>query len=183
MKLSLETTKNGVFFALLFLPLVVGFGFPFPPLEKDNVAILAVEGFSSFLLFVGHDSYSVGDRCYCESTFDHQIGEFLLDDTPLGPNTTIRDICNFLGPGPGSWGRPRYNDIQCGNGPPNADILRDEILCPGQVDHGVQGCGFIGPKWNFDVQSDDNEGTILSRFWSWLYLTVFGVFAPLLFGG
>lgn len=43
----------------------------------------------------------------------------------------------------------RYNDVQCGNGPPNWDV--DEHLCPGRVDLGPgKGCGHIGPKWDLD---------------------------------
>lgn len=60
------------------------------------------------------DSYSVGDSCYCITTFDHNIGEVYYE-TPLGWATT-REICSYLGPGPGAEGRPVYNDLQCGNG-------------------------------------------------------------------
>ena len=68
-------------------------------------------------------------------------------NTTLGKLTVI-EICELLGPGPGSADRPRYNDIQCGNGPPND--AGDEELCPGRVDIDG-GCGQIGPKWNFDA--------------------------------
>jgi hypothetical protein len=91
------------------------------------------------------DSYSVGKRCYCESTFDHDIGPIKVN-TPLGV-MTVRDVCDLLGSGPGSSGRPKYNDIQCGNGP--ANNLGDEDACPGRIDIGVVGCGQIGPMWNF----------------------------------
>lgn len=93
------------------------------------------------------DSYSVGDQCYCASTFDHAIGELVMT-TPAGPRT-VREICDALGPGPGTEGRPVYNDIQCGNGP--ANDAGDEDDCPGRVDLGREGCGHIGPTWDLDV--------------------------------
>lgn len=93
-----------------------------------------------------HDSYSVGDRCYCESSFDHGIGVFQYE-TPLGW-MTVAQACALLGPGPGSAGWPKYNDVQCGNGPPND--AGDEHTCPGRTDIGPSGCGQIGPKWNFN---------------------------------
>ena len=66
-----------------------------------------------------HDSYSVGDKCCCESSnFDRGIGTFQIE-TPLGW-MTVEEACALVGPGPGSsGGRPKYNDIQCGNNPPN----------------------------------------------------------------
>ena len=165
-------------FVLLSLP-TVAFGFFWAPLEEDNVAILTVDGDPNVIPIFWHDSYSVGDRCYCESTFDHDVGGFTVDeDTPLGSNATIREICDYLGPGPGSWGRPKYNDIQCGNGPPNNDAKRDEITCPGRVEYGENGCGYIGPKWNWNTNDVDKDGTIFSNFLSWLYLTVFSIFSP-----
>lgn len=93
------------------------------------------------------DSYSVGDQCYCESTFDHDIGAVVVA-TPGGPRT-VREVCDALGPGPGSAGRPIYNDIQCGNGP--ANDAGDEDDCPGRVDLGREGCGHIGPTWDLSV--------------------------------
>ncbi len=92
------------------------------------------------------DSYSVGDRCYCDTTFDHDIGDIRVD-TPVG-NLTVRQVCDQLGDGPGSDGRPIYNDVQCGNGP--ANDAGDEDYCPGRVDIGREGCTHIGPVWNFD---------------------------------
>lgn len=97
------------------------------------------------------DSYSVGDQCFCETTFDHNIGPVVVD-TELG-RMTVRQACDRLGRGPGSNGRPLYNDVQCGNGP--ANDAGDEDWCPGRVD--VQGsdderklgCNQIGPKWKF----------------------------------
>ncbi len=99
------------------------------------------------------DSYSVGSRCYCESTFDHSIGPIMVD-TPVG-RRTVRQVCDAIGPGPGSRGtggepdRPLYNDIQCGNGP--ANDAGDEDDCPGRVDIGREGCGHIGPRWDLSV--------------------------------
>lgn len=92
------------------------------------------------------DSYSVGDRCYCDSTFDHDIGPIRVD-TPRG-RISVLEACNIIGPGPGRNGRPIYNDIQCGNGP--ANDAGDEDYCPGRVDLGRAGCVQIGPKWKFD---------------------------------
>jgi len=92
------------------------------------------------------DSYSVGDRCYCESNFDHNIVDLRVD-TAVG-NITVAEACDIIGPGPGSNGRPLYNDIQCGNGP--ANDAGDEDYCPGRVDIGKEGCPQIGPRWNFN---------------------------------
>ncbi|CAM9537598.1 unnamed protein product [Sphacelaria rigidula] len=90
------------------------------------------------------DSYSVGSRCYMQSTFDHGIGTVEVD-TPLGPRT-IKELFDLLEPGPDSSGRPLYNGIRCGNGP--ANDAQDEIDCPGLVNHGRAGCGQIGPVWD-----------------------------------
>lgn len=91
------------------------------------------------------DSYSVGDQCYCDTTFDHDIGDILVD-TSVG-EITVREACELVGPGPGSSGRPIYNDVQCGNGP--ANDAGDEDYCPGRVDIGKEGCVQIGPTWTF----------------------------------
>lgn len=120
------------------------------PLMQDNKVILNVTGLSSVGLSWS-DSYSVGNSCYCESTFDHGIGDMKVK-TPLSKSPmTIRQVCDLLGPGPGSTNRPKYNDIQCGNGPPYNSTVRasDEIPCPGRVEYGIDGCKYIGPKWNF----------------------------------
>jgi hypothetical protein len=90
------------------------------------------------------DSYSVGQQCYCATTFDHGIGDIVVD-TPAGKRT-VREVCEKIGDGPGAAGRPIYNDIQCGNGP--ANDAGDEDDCPGRVDIGRQGCGHIGPLWD-----------------------------------
>jgi hypothetical protein len=96
------------------------------------------------------DSYSIGSACFCESTFDHGIGEVVVE-TPVGPRT-VREVCAAIGPGPGSAGRPLYNDVQCGNGP--ANDAGDETDCPGRVDIGRQGCGHIGPRWDLGVLAE-----------------------------
>ncbi|MEM8923403.1 MAG: hypothetical protein AAGD35_07850 [Actinomycetota bacterium] len=93
------------------------------------------------------DSYSVGDKCYCATTFDHNIGGILVD-TPVGKKS-VREVCDQVGDGPGPAGRPVYNDVQCGNGPPND--AGDEDSCPGRVDIGREGCGHIGPTWDLSV--------------------------------
>lgn len=113
-------------------------------LHPDIVAVVPVVGANPGNGW--HDSYSVGDKCYCDSsTFDHKIGAFPIE-TPLGW-MTVQEACQLLGPGPGSSGRPKYNDIQCGNGPPND--AGDEHTCPGRSDIGPEGCGQIGPKWDW----------------------------------
>jgi hypothetical protein len=45
------------------------------------------------------DSYSVGDRCYCDglTTYDHEIKDFYVN-TPLGWKT-VEQVCKLLGPG------------------------------------------------------------------------------------
>ena len=117
------------------------------PLLEDNVAILNVPGLPD-VNEGWTDSYSDGDSCYCATTFDHDIGTIVVD-TPLGKKT-VREVCELLGDGPtgSSAGRPLYNDIQCGNGPPtNAG---DETVCPGRTEYGQEGCKYIGPMWNFN---------------------------------
>ncbi|MGH1344839.1 MAG: hypothetical protein ACRBN8_24980 [Nannocystales bacterium] len=93
------------------------------------------------------DSYSVDGRCYCASSFDHNIGELVVD-TPAGPRTVLQ-ICEALGAGPGIGGNPMYNDIQCGHGP--ANDAGDEDWCPGRVDQGTDGCCTAGPTWDLSI--------------------------------
>lgn len=113
--------------------------------SEDIVRIIDVEGVvpggASW-----SDSYSVGSKCYMQTTFDHDIGEVVVD-TPQGP-MKIEELFDLLEPGPGSQDRPLYNDIQCGNGPTNSHQILDEILCPGLVEYGIEGCGQIGPLWD-----------------------------------
>jgi hypothetical protein len=118
-----------------------------PPLMLDTTKIVTVVG-DDRANSAWVDSYSIGDRCYCYTNFDHDIGDVIVS-TPLG-SKTIREVCGIInGNNPPSIdGRPVYNDIQCGNGPPNT--AKDEVDCPGRVDYGGEGCGYIGPKWNFN---------------------------------
>jgi hypothetical protein len=114
--------------------------------HPDIVSVIDVPGEPNPGGISWADSYSVGSNCYCATTFDHGIGVIIVE-TPLGL-VTVRKVCELLGPGPGLEGRPIYNDIQCGNGPPND--VGDEERCPGRTDIGPEGCGQIGPKWNFE---------------------------------
>jgi hypothetical protein len=120
----------------------------FAPLMEDNVQIFdKLPGRSDVNPISWADSYSSGGNCYCDgvTTYDHDI-DVVLVDTPLGV-LSVRQICKLLGKGPGKEGRPLYNDIQCGNGPPND--AGDEDDCPGRTEYGREGCKYIGPKWNF----------------------------------
>ncbi len=92
------------------------------------------------------DSYSVGNQCYCVTTYDHGAGTIMVD-TPAGAKS-VEEICETIGAGPGVGSNPVYNDVQCGNGPANDAI--DEVLCPGRVDLGKNGCAVTGPTWNLD---------------------------------
>lgn len=120
----------------------------FAPLLEDNVAILDnVPGCVNPRPLGWADSYSSNGSCYCANvtSYDHNIGTVLVD-TPLGV-LTVKEVCELLGSGPGREGRPLYNDVQCGNGPPND--VGDEDNCPGRTEYGQEGCKYIGPKWNF----------------------------------
>ncbi|MEN0063230.1 MAG: hypothetical protein AAGA48_13835 [Myxococcota bacterium] len=110
-----------------------------PPCDLDDVERAPGPGWS--------DSYSVDGRCYCDTTYDHDIGDVMVD-TPVGPRT-VRQICEAIGPGPGADGNPVYNDVQCGNGPPNN--AGDEDWCPGRVDQGKDGCCTTGPTWDLSL--------------------------------
>jgi hypothetical protein len=127
---------------VLFVSLWIGIacGDTVAPLLEDNVLIRSnVKGRLPQPETWG-DSYSVGKSCYCATNFDHDIGPVKVN-TPLGVKT-IKEVCNLLGKGPGIEGRPRYNDIQCGNGP--ANNAGDEDDCPGRIEYGRKGCGYIG---------------------------------------
>lgn len=108
------------------------------------------------------DSYAVAGKCYCDSNgYDHNL-DTKFADTPIGSQNVV-DICEaierVLGDGPVD-GRIPYNDIQCGNGPPND--AADEVGCPGRVDIGPEGCDQIGPKWDLETVyanlPEDDEG-------------------------
>jgi|EP00544_Gedaniella_sp_CCMP2646_P013774 hypothetical protein len=118
--------------------------------HPDITAVLDVRGEPRPLGRPWADSYSVGDKCYCLTTYDHDI-EGVYVETPLGWMTVIQ-ACEIVGPGPGHQGRPLYNTVQCGHGP--ANNAGDEHTCPGRTDMGREGCGHIGPKWQFDVTVD-----------------------------
>ncbi len=94
------------------------------------------------------DSYSVGGKCYCDSSnFDHGLDKKTAL-TPIGELNVVvicADIKSAIGEGP-TADRIPYNDIQCGNGP--ANDAADETECPGRVDMGSAGCNIIGPKWD-----------------------------------
>jgi hypothetical protein len=156
---------------MIFTICLISFGYPNrilvfgkAPLLEDNVAILNVAGLPD-VNGGWTDSYSDGDSCYCATTFDHGIGTIVVD-TPLG-KMTVREVCEMLGEGPtGSrQGRPLYNDIQCGNGPPNN--AGDETGCPGRTEYGQEGCKYIGPKWNFDPFLPPAP-TLLDTVWQFL---------------
>ena len=102
------------------------------------------------------DSYSAGGKCYCATTFDHGIGDEMVQ-TPAGLRS-VRDVCDKIGPGPGKGTNPVYNTVNCGNAPAheeainiNGQLVKDEVVCPGRVDQGASGCAIIGPKWDLSV--------------------------------
>lgn len=115
---------------------------PAPGCNLDDVQMSPGSGWS--------DSYSVDGRCYCDTTFDHNIGDIEVD-TPYG-TFTVYEICDAIGPGPGAGGHPVYNDIQCGHGP--ANDAGDEDWCPGRVDQGEAGCCTAGPTWDLSVLAE-----------------------------
>jgi len=117
------------------------------------------------------DSYSVDGKCYCASTYDHGIGSFTVD-TPAGRKTVV-EVCEAIGPGPGRGSNPGYNTVQCGHDPGHSEEgtftftdgsrrrVADEIVCPGRVDIGPDGCDDIGPKWDLSVFGSSNETEIV----------------------
>ncbi len=103
------------------------------------------------------DSYKANGYCFCNSSFDHGVGNFKLNIN--GRNRNIRDICDELKKHPKframKNGDPRYNTIQCGNEPGHGDAItiqgkriKDEKVCPGRVDQGSKGCKCKGPKFD-----------------------------------
>ena len=107
------------------------------------------------------DSYSVDGVCYCDSNgFDHGADRLRVD-TPIGELSVVQicaDIENVLGTGRSS-GRALYNDLQCGNGPPNNAGDEDPDQCPGRVDMGRAGCQIIGPAWDLEAVYGDGGPT------------------------
>lgn len=82
------------------------------PLEMDQTRIVDLSEYEKdfFPVTIIADSYSVGDRCYCHNIVGFEGSDAILP-TPMG-NLTAQEICDLLGPGPGSVGRPMYNDAQ-----------------------------------------------------------------------
>lgn len=75
------------------------------------------------------DRYSVGDRCYCMTTYDHNID--IVQTKTAARWMAVREACELIGPGPGyEVGMPIYNTVQCGHGPLND--AGDEHVCPGK---------------------------------------------------
>jgi len=121
-------------------------------LTDDTRVVIQVEGKGNVDASMAN-SYSVGDECFCLNTLSSKMETFPVE-MASGNWTTVKDICEELGPGPGSIDRPLYNDVQCGNGPPQA--IEGEHACPGRVDMGPDGCGHIGPTWKLDSEGDDS---------------------------
>lgn len=100
------------------------------PIHPDITAILDVaKGKEEPLGLKWADSYSIGDRCYCMTTYDHNI-DIVQVETDAGW-MSVREACKIIGTGPGyKKGYPIYNTIQCGHGPLND--AGDEHVCPGK---------------------------------------------------
>ena len=120
-----------------------------PPLEQDQVKVLSDVSGKYVPKIRWADSYSVGNICHCDTNFDQGVANILIHNTPIG-SITIEEIMKYLPVGPGRITQPIYNDLQCGNGPngPN-EIDEQQQHCPGRVDHGIPGCGVVGPQWDF----------------------------------
>ena len=125
-----------------------------------GVAVVAiyvprVQGQSTGPKLTWADSYSIGGKCYCDTTYDHNIGGLNVPGTGM----TVREACKAAGSGPKSIGSEKriyYNDVQCGNGP--ANDYGDEDWCPGRVDLGTNnksGCMTKGPKFSFNKGDED----------------------------
>ena len=120
------------------------------------------------------DSYSINGKCYCDSTFDGGLKSVLVTG-PDGNQMPVTQACALVGTGPGknTAGAVKYNDIQCGNGPPHPPFQDSQGRwyvdeqpgeCPGRVDLGngvTSGCAAKGPKWQFP--SAGNPGVRLNR--------------------
>ena len=83
------------------------------------------------------DSYSYQNKCYISSDLDHDA-----DQITIGGMSTA-DIQNTQNAPGIEFADALYNDINCGNGPPNN--AGDEDWCPGRVDLGAAGCLIAGP--------------------------------------
>lgn len=138
--------------------------FYFSVTSAAALSVFSVYSHSQLIIPAGPgwgDSYSADGQCYCSSTYDHGIGDIIID-TPAGIRTVI-EVCEAIGPGPGRGSNPVYNTIQCGHGPVNDDVrnflftdgvrrlVSDEIECPGRVDLEPEDCNEIGPTWDLSV--------------------------------
>ena len=85
------------------------------------------------------DSYSYQNRCYISSSFDHGAGSL-----SIGGVNARTIAANQNAPVGINQADAIYNDINCGNGPPNT--AGDEHICPGRVDQGREGCVIAGPN-------------------------------------
>ncbi len=128
--------------------------------KKHKASIKLLATFSLFILSLNlsigqwnpqpnwKDSYQANGHCWCNSTFDHNLGSKTLNIN--GTNYGIIDVCDELQNHPlyrnEANGDPLYNDIQCGNGPVND--AADETGCPGRVDLGPGGCDEIGTTFD-----------------------------------
>ena len=150
-----EISNNPILFFInfrigKFLQVLFSVWFARQSLDVDTVQIIDIAdtGEGALLWAMGSDSYSYNGNCYCFEIHSHEgLGETLVDTTE--GMITVDEACLRAGVGPGPFGNPLYNDIQCGNGPPGPD---DEINCPGRSEYGHEGCGHIGPKWSFNQE-------------------------------
>ncbi len=126
------------------------------------------------------DSYKANGFCWCQTNFDHGLDKKTVEIN--GTDYLVKDICDELEKHPLfraiQEGDPRYNDIQCGNGPPND--AADEEGCPGRVDKGPDGCSELGPGWDMEWLSSrerfGGSGTPASKIQIKVMLE--GFFAP-----
>lgn len=100
------------------------------------------------------DSYEVNGFCFCNTTYDHGLADEITFEIN-GVERSIPEICEELENHPGyaeyiSGIHPAFNDIQCGNGPPNNDAKLDEQCCPGRVGIGTAGCNTTGANWDIE---------------------------------
>lgn len=100
------------------------------------------------------DSYSVDGQCFCDTTYDHGIGNVQVS-TPDG-NKSVRQICQDISSTFGSGSsnnRVYYNTVQCGHGPANS--AADEQVCPGipngNNNYTGPNCNNTGATWNLDA--------------------------------
>ena len=113
------------------------------------------------------DSYSVNGQCYCDTTYDRDIGGIVIT-TPIGDRNVqqiCQDIETKLGTGP-TTGRLYFNTVQCGHDPINEDLQNDELFCPGipisSRNYSGPRCFEKGPTWQLDElyeNSFDNIAT------------------------